>query len=186
MTFDIWFQMLGGFKCCCVTLHSTPTSVRLWTFALCNFTFNPSVQPLCSTPLWVPLTALLNLKDRERTFPTFQGFWKRLILNIQLYLLGGTWCLFLPKACVYPAQGLLPCWEHADKFKVIIYNFVICWHQPTLQFDLCRLQPLPEVVFTGFLCQSTLFRNQTSVFKQRVGFFLQKPLLSFHKTHKSI
>lgn len=29
--------MVGGFKCCCVTLHSTPTSTHLWTFALCNF-----------------------------------------------------------------------------------------------------------------------------------------------------
>lgn len=45
MTFDIWFQMVGGFNWCRVTLHSTLTSARLWTFALCNFALHHLFHP---------------------------------------------------------------------------------------------------------------------------------------------
>lgn len=139
MTFDIWFQMVGGFKCCCVTLHSTPTSTHLWTFALCNFALHHLFNSSQS--------ATRGFVKAEGRFPHFC-----FISNIQESLLRGsaltlTLTQWLDHASYY-------CKTNAS-YYLQMCNLLVSANLRCL----CRLQPFPGVASPGFFCQPT--QNQT-------------------------
>lgn len=76
---DFWYLVsVSSFKCCCVTLHSTPTSARLWTFALCHFPLHHLSNPSRSA------TRGFVKPEAHRAHVSHT------VLNVQLYLLRGT------------------------------------------------------------------------------------------------
>lgn len=171
MTFDIWFQMVGGFKCCCVTLHSTPTSARLWTFALCNFAlhhlFNPSlsatrgfVKPEGLRVHVSHISGLLKVVHIKYSTVFTQRYIKS-IPSQNCRSCSGT-----------VASALGTCRQMQDYYNQFCNLLTSDKHY----IFLCWLQPLQEVALKGFFCQPTPFRNKTSIFKwvqQTVGFLNQ-------------
>lgn len=152
MTFDIWFQMVGGFKCCCVTLHSTPTSARLWTFALCNFAlhhlFNSSLSATCGFVKTIaPRGDISHISGLLKA-----AHIKYLTVFTQRYMKS------------IPSPSCWSCWGTIASAlgtcrQMQGYYLQLCNLLTSVNFTffLCWLQTLPEVVFTGLFCQATLF-----------------------------